>query len=175
MHGNALSRRPCQGCKYCDRIECREGAYLAQSDECNCIYLSQEQSTDQNLNLAGAGSVLNCAASSVMKHGNRGTGSISDRSNTDVDILLENDSSSNELGEGWLKLISSNNYLKALSQDEDLKKIVEWKNQESRPSWHDIAKYSTTVKSYWAQWDRLELRDDFLYRRWVDSRIKESS
>ena len=176
LHGNAdaLSRRPCQGCKYCDRIECREGAYLAQSDECNCISLSQEQSTDQNLNLAGAGSVLNCAASRVMKHGNGGTGSISDRSNTDVDILLENDSSSNELGEGWLKSISSNNYLKALSQYEDLKKIVEWKNQGSRPSWQDIAKYSTTLKSYWAQWDRLELRGDFLYRRWVDSRIKES-
>ena len=62
-----------------------------------------------------------------MKHGNQGIGSISDRSNTDVDILVGNDSSSNELGEGWLKSISSNDFLKALSQDEDLKKIVEWK------------------------------------------------
>ena len=63
--------------------------------------------------------------------------------------------------------------MKALSQDDDLKKIVEWKNQRSRPSWQDIAKYSAILKSYLAQWDRLELRDNFLYRRWVDSRMKE--
>ena len=59
--------------------------------------------------LYGAGSVLNWAASRVMKHDNQGTGNISDRSNTDVDILVGNDSSSNKLGEGWLKSISSNN------------------------------------------------------------------
>ena len=80
---------------------------MAQTDKCNCISLSQEQSTDQNLNLAEAGSVLNCAASRIMKHGNQGTISISDRSNTDIDTLVGNDSSTNELSERWLKLISN--------------------------------------------------------------------
>ena len=44
-------------------LESREGAHLAVTDECNCISLRQEQSTDHNLNLADAGTVLNCAAS----------------------------------------------------------------------------------------------------------------
>ena len=60
-----------------------------------------------------------------MKHGNQCKGSSSDGSNTDIDTFVGNDSSSNELGEGWLKSISLNNNLKALSQDEVLKKIVE--------------------------------------------------
>ena len=86
---NYMVRRPCQLGKYCDRIESREGAYLAQTVECNCIYLSPEQDADQNLNLADARSVLSCAASRDMKHGNQGTGSISDRSNKDVDTYIE--------------------------------------------------------------------------------------
>ena len=117
-------------------------------------------------------SFLNCAACRVIKHGNQGTGSISDKSRADVDTFVGNNSSSNEVGERWLKSISSNDNLKALSQDEDLKRVVEWKNQGSRPSWQDIAKCST-LKSYCAKWDKLELRDNLLYRRWVDSRMRE--
>ena len=176
LHGNAdaLSRRPCQFCKYCDRVESKEVTWSAQTAECDCTSLTPERGTNHNLNPEETGNVQNCEAFQAIKHGNMNIRSISDGSNTDSDTLVGNDDSSTELDEGWLKPISDKDYLEALSQDDDLKRFVEWKTQGSRPSWQDITKYSTTLKSYWAQWDRLELRGVLLYRRWVDSRINES-
>lgn len=37
---------------------------------------------------------------------------------------------------------------------------------DNRRSWEIVAHFGATTKSYWAQWESLELRDEVAYRRW---------
>ena len=51
--------------------------------------------------------------------------------------------------------------------DPDLKKILAWKqNQTSQPSFREIEGTSKATRSLWAQWNRLQLENGVLYRRW---------
>ncbi|MBJ5594240.1 hypothetical protein JGG70_24020, partial [Salmonella enterica subsp. enterica serovar Typhimurium] len=52
-------------------------------------------------------------------------------------------------------------------EDRDIGPILRWKEtSDTRPSWETVAPFGATTKSYWAQWDSLELRDGVVYRRW---------
>jgi len=37
-----------------------------------------------------------------------------------------------------------------------------------KPSWDDVTAWSAESKALWSQWDRLELKNDVLYRRFFD-------
>ncbi|KXJ10888.1 Retrovirus-related Pol polyprotein from transposon 412 [Exaiptasia diaphana] len=51
--------------------------------------------------------------------------------------------------------------------DEAIGTIIQLKEKnESRPNWCGISSKNPSVKSYWAQWDRLLLKDSVLYRQW---------
>ena len=43
--------------------------------------------------------------------------------------------------------------------DPDLKLILNWKITDRRPTWEEVAKYGPKLKSYWAQWESLEVED----------------
>ena len=60
-------------------------------------------------------------------------------------------------------------------QDKNLSMIFSWKKEGKRPKWEDISKYDKELKNLWAQWDRLELQDNVLYRKWVDLGIKTTN
>ncbi|PIK52716.1 Retrovirus-related Pol polyprotein from transposon [Apostichopus japonicus] len=50
-------------------------------------------------------------------------------------------------------------------RDKDVGLIVLWKQiQNSRPTWEQVASESPTLRNYWTQWDRLQLRDGVLHR-----------
>ena len=52
-------------------------------------------------------------------------------------------------------------------EDPDLSIVIRWKDDvRERPAWESISAESNAVKTYWAQWDRLALREVVLYRRW---------
>ncbi|KAJ8956145.1 hypothetical protein NQ317_019737 [Molorchus minor] len=53
---------------------------------------------------------------------------------------------------------------KALENDPELKHIMTWKKEGRRPTWAEIARYSPVLKSYWAQWNSLDLNDGCLKR-----------
>lgn len=55
---------------------------------------------------------------------------------------------------------------KAQKEDRDLRKIFEWKEVGQKPSWSQVASSSPITKSYWAQWDSLEIKDGVLFRKW---------
>ena len=56
------------------------------------------------------------------------------------------------------------------ANDPDLKIILEWmKTSSERPALVQVSGKGSIVRSLWAQWDRLELRDNVLYRRWEDN------
>ncbi|KAJ8978840.1 hypothetical protein NQ317_012044, partial [Molorchus minor] len=48
--------------------------------------------------------------------------------------------------------------------DAELKHIMTWKKEGRRPIWAEIARYSPVLKSYWAQWNSLDLNDGCLKR-----------
>ena len=52
-------------------------------------------------------------------------------------------------------------------RDKDIAQIISWKEAtDERPTWPDVSPENCSVKSYWSQWERLQLRDNVLYRRW---------
>ena len=52
-------------------------------------------------------------------------------------------------------------------RDKDIAQIISWKEAtDERPTWPDVSPENCAVKSYWSQWERLQLRDNVLYRRW---------
>ena len=51
--------------------------------------------------------------------------------------------------------------------DPTIAKILEWKKTNNvRPEWTIDLDEDKLVKSFWTQWDRLEVMDGVLYRRW---------
>ena len=67
----------------------------------------------------------------------------------------------------WIQQWSMKDLCKEQRADDSIGTIIELKEKnESRPNWCDISSKSSSVKSYWAQWDRLILKDSILYRQW---------
>lgn len=46
-----------------------------------------------------------------------------------------------------------------------------WKQSSIRPAWTEISHMNVELKTYWSQWDRLELKDEILYRKWRDMNL----
>ena len=49
-------------------------------------------------------------------------------------------------------------------KDKDLTVLLNWKKNNGRPTWENVAPHSQTVKSYWVQWDSIVLEDGILKR-----------
>ena len=62
------------------------------------------------------------------------------------------------------------NLATAQREDPDLKPLIHWKETgPKRPAWKDIATTSPLTKSYWEDWDALELTGGLLCRRWEEA------
>ena len=53
-------------------------------------------------------------------------------------------------------------------EDDCISKIIQWKKEEKRPSYHDVCGSSPILISLWAQWTRLTLKNGILYRSWIN-------
>ena len=68
---------------------------------------------------------------------------------------------------GWLQGLTTIELREAQLADDSIPLVIQWKEStEGRPEWQSVASESPTVKYFWAQWDRLCLREGVLYRRW---------
>ncbi|VDI24463.1 Hypothetical predicted protein [Mytilus galloprovincialis] len=47
-------------------------------------------------------------------------------------------------------------------------------NFKEKPSWPDIAVQNIQLKKYWSQWDRVIMKNDILYRKWIHSTTEET-
>ncbi len=75
------------------------------------------------------------------------------------------------LHDGWTPTEIS----QAQTEDENIRIILTKKHaSDAQPLWSDVSNYSSTVKTIWRQWDRLELHGGLLYRRWVCANENES-
>ncbi|KAJ8017967.1 hypothetical protein HOLleu_44301 [Holothuria leucospilota] len=78
------------------------------------------------------------------------------------------DTASNESNEStsWFQRWTSSQLRELQLNDKDIGPILLWKEvQHSRPDWEQITTGSAAMKNYWGQWDRLEVIEGVLYRR----------
>lgn len=52
------------------------------------------------------------------------------------------------------------------ADDSEIAPVLEWKLNGRRPAGCEVAARGQLVKSLWAMWDCLELKEGVLYRKW---------
>ncbi len=194
LHQNAdgMSRRPCRECRHCDRKEDVEKEARSKcydhdhEDEPGMVESTYTLTTARNTlkdedRPAATASVLKFSSKvNILKSEIHNNQVHSSSSRTDdrkhfVSMLQtiheesdQNVQSDNEIDEEVDDVVLSEESIRKAQQDDpDIGPMIQWKKRSnSRPSWKDISATSRSTKSYWAQWDRMELRNDILYRRW---------
>jgi len=51
------------------------------------------------------------------------------------------------------------------NEDHDIKSVIQWLTNDSKPDWNTVRTQSPTQKAYWHQWDSLKIIDGILYRQ----------
>ena len=149
-HGNAdaLSRRPCVDCRYCDLAEQKaESSSAAASEMADVVLCGAFQGSGKTKN--GDSLPSPRVGPKPLPEGQEiQTGS---SSSTKAFVVM---GATNDLRAGQIA-------------DDDLWKIIAWKETcHSRLAWKDISVENKAIKTYWSQWDRLSLRSGALCRRW---------
>ncbi|PIK40084.1 Retrovirus-related Pol polyprotein from transposon [Apostichopus japonicus] len=178
QHGNAdaLSRRPCGDCKHCERAEAKEAE---QDDDyrivgCNLekVYISPFPGVDGDPKLV----VENSASTrqrSDLETAPPEVQSVKKAEQAPEDTPEEGanlDSGGRGQKPAWFHRWSDVELREMQIADKDIGPILLWKEvQDSRPDWAQITAGSPTLKNYWNQWDRLDLKEGVLYRRFESS------
>ena len=89
--------------------------------------------------------------------------------NTKSKVMKINGHSTNDdVTRSWYEAKTNDELRQSQETDQTLRKIRQWKIEERRPEWQEVAKESTEVKAYWAQWDRLQIKEGVMYRTWEE-------
>ncbi|XP_030845845.1 uncharacterized protein LOC115925941 [Strongylocentrotus purpuratus] len=63
---------------------------------------------------------------------------------------------------------------KAQLIDGDISVVLKWKEKSQlKPEWKEMSMLSSAVKTYWINWELLEIKDEILVRRWESDDGKE--
>ncbi|PIK38532.1 Retrovirus-related Pol polyprotein from transposon [Apostichopus japonicus] len=164
QHGNAdaLSRRPCGDCKHCERAEAKEAE---QDDDYRIVGCNLEKLVVENSASTRQRSDLETAPPEVQ--------SVKKAEQAPEDTPEEGanlDSGGRGQKPAWFHRWSDVELREMQIADKDIGPILLWKEvQDSRPDWAQITAGSPTLKNYWNQWDRLDLKEGVLYRRFESS------
>ncbi|KAJ8033437.1 hypothetical protein HOLleu_23675 [Holothuria leucospilota] len=155
-HGNAdgLSRRPCgRDCNHCNRKEMPG----KETEERPLSF-----PTHSKVNERSKGEQRNSPKNSVLPQ------------DTLVAAVTREKQEVND--PPWLQEWSLEAIREEQLKDVETRKIIEWKEEsEVRPEAEEIARENKELKNYWAQWERLEIRDGVLCRRWESHDGREIS
>ena len=156
-HGNAdaLSRRPCADCRYCDRAEQKAESSSAADSEMADVVLCRA--------FQGSGKT---------KHGDSLPSPRIDPKPLPKGQEIQNGSSSST--KAFVVMGATNDLRASQMADDDLSKIIAWKEScHSRLAWKDVTIENKPIKTYWSQWDRLSPCNGVLCRRWESERGHE--
>ena len=68
----------------------------------------------------------------------------------------------------WLEAKSTDDKIREQNQDPKISTVIGWKSASTeRPNWERVSHLDPDHKSYWSPWNRLIVKDDILYRRWI--------
>ena len=85
-----------------------------------------------------------------------------------TDEISEPDPSDSEpeiCSEPWLKGYTSEELANMQASDENIAFVYTAFKEKNRPTWQDIAPQNAAIKSLWADWDRLNMIENVLYRQ----------
>ena len=148
-HGNAdaLSRRPCGDCRYCDRLEQKREPALEEGSN---------TSSD----------VIPCCALQGPDKPMGGNGRTQPDPNS-APRSQQNLTGSDSSKQACVAMGNRSDFRTSQLADDDLRKVITWKESgSSRPPWEKVSIENKSIKASWSQWERLSLRDGVLYRRW---------
>lgn len=166
-HGNAdaLSRRPCDNCRHCDRVEEKEIDEVKKNEhelnqgDLNCFQVNKKGSTSERTEDKSATSDR--------------TPGVLTRSQARRQVAAETVQGTVESGhqsesvENLVDLWSVEEIKKAQREDDSIRQILDWKAvSETRPVWSQISEKNQIVKTYWGLWEVLSVKEGVLYRRW---------
>ena len=76
--------------------------------------------------------------------------------------------------DSWLKLETCKELRSLEESDPDIGFILRQKEAGTvRPKWEDISCKGQELKCYWAQWERLFVKNGLLYRKWLEQSEKQ--
>ena len=55
-------------------------------------------------------------------------------------------------------------------EDNDLREVLKWAEQQQRPPWEEVSSGSSEVKFWWARYEKLVIEHGILYIRWEPTR-----
>ncbi len=145
-HGNAdgLSRRPCNGCSYCEK---REHKSLTEGEDSPSAPVTPKL---------------------FAMRGHRDRRNLSeDDAEPSAATPTSEDPGLDGSQPSWIKGRTPVELQDAQRSDPCLAEVIRWKEAKERPAWKDVSHQDRETKSYWAQWDRLDLVDGILRRLWV--------
>ncbi len=67
----------------------------------------------------------------------------------------------------WMESKSTTEIVAAQQSDDRIGTLCTWLAAGRRPTWADISHLGTEVKTYWAKWCQLSLKDGIVYRSWT--------
>ncbi|CAG2255154.1 unnamed protein product [Mytilus edulis] len=62
---------------------------------------------------------------------------------------------------------------KSQLDDHEISEILMRIEDKKRPEWNEISNQSAVIKTLWRQWDRLEIHQGLLYRKWIENETEE--
>ena len=138
QNADALSRRPCVDCGHCERAKRKEeGVPTAGA-------ALQPTGTDGRKPQR----VEVCATKAKARAQPAAAGSSGEE-------------------EAWADIWTRQELRDMQMADPDISLLVGWKeSSKPRPEWPSVSQGCCAVKAYWSQWDRLEVLNGVLYRRW---------
>lgn len=103
---------------------------------------------------------------SLSRHPCHQCGRVADEQNDEGAHIVALSQVTEKEAPNWLPVKSQEELIEAQSKDNDIALILDWKQKNQKPIWADISQESGVVKTYWAQWDTLVIKDGLLYRKW---------
>lgn len=162
-HGNCdgLSRIPCDFCPGCRRLEAKENQ-SSVGPGCSCesspsALLKDRQGTSRGSKTDP--SLSPCGKTQTHEQVNaKSYRRVTTRSQTHSCVQMKQ----------WLDAKSTDDIKNEQGKDRKISVVVGWKtDSDERPSWEQVSHLDVDYKTYWSQWNRLLVKDDILYRRWV--------
>ena len=68
----------------------------------------------------------------------------------------------------WLNAKTTDDIVNEQARDTRVSTVIAWKTASNvRPVWESVSHLDNHYKSYWSQWNRLLIKDNILYRKWI--------
>ena len=164
LHGNCdgLPRIPCNYCPNCKCLQEKEKQ--GAESGCSCESVTQNKQSEPAVNKLNSGQ---CPQSSLPSPENQATEG-PDNAKSYRRVTTRSQTKSCTGMKEWLKAKTTEDIVNEQAGDIRISTVIAWKTASNvRPIWESVSHLDKHYKSYWSQWNRLLIKDNILYRKWI--------